>query len=94
VAAQHDVALRERQLLARGHHDLRAHDVDMVTIGQYLQPTPHHHPVLRYWTPDEFDALARYGEGLGFQHVASGPLVRSSYHADQMAHAAGYVEVA
>jgi len=75
-------------------NDLRAHDVDMVTIGQYLQPTPHHHPVLRYWTPDEFDALARYGEGLGFQHVASGPLVRSSYHADQMAHAAGYVEVA
>jgi lipoic acid synthetase len=75
-------------------NDLRAHDVDMVTIGQYLQPTPHHHPVLRYWTPDEFDALARYGDGLGFQHVASGPLVRSSYHADQMAHAAGYVEVA
>ena len=75
-------------------NDLRAHDVDMVTIGQYLQPTPHHHPVLRYWTPEEFDALARYGEELGFQHVASGPLVRSSYHADQMAHAAGYVEVA
>ena len=75
-------------------NDLRAHDVDMVTIGQYLQPTAHHHPVLRYWTPDEFDALARFGEGLGFQHVASGPLVRSSYHADQMAHAAGYVEVA
>jgi lipoyl synthase len=75
-------------------NDLRAHDVDMVTIGQYLQPTPHHHPVLRYWTPEEFDALARYGDGLGFQHVASGPLVRSSYHADQMAHAAGYVEVA
>jgi len=75
-------------------NDLRTHDVDMVTIGQYLQPTPHHHPVLRYWTPDEFDALARYGAGLGFQHVASGPLVRSSYHADQMAHAAGYVEVA
>jgi lipoic acid synthetase len=49
---------------------------------------------LRYWTPEEFDALARYGEELGFQHVASGPLVRSSYHADQMAHAAGYVEVA
>jgi lipoic acid synthetase len=73
-------------------NDLRAHAVDMVTIGQYLQPTPHHHPVLRYWTPDEFEALARYGEGLGFQHVASGPLVRSSYHADQMAHAAGYVE--
>jgi len=73
-------------------NDLRAHDVDMVTIGQYLQPTPHHHPVLRYWTPAEFDALAEYGHKLGFTHVASGPLVRSSYHADQMAHAAGFVE--
>jgi lipoic acid synthetase len=75
-------------------NDLRAHAVDMVTIGQYLQPTPHHHPVLRYWTPAEFDALADYGHRLGFQHVASGPLVRSSYHADRMAHEAGYVEVA
>jgi lipoic acid synthetase len=75
-------------------NDLRAHAVDMVTIGQYLQPTPHHHPVLRYWTPAEFDALADYGQHLGFQHVASGPLVRSSYHADRMAHEAGYVEVA
>jgi len=73
-------------------NDLRAHDVDMVTIGQYLQPTPHHHPVLRYWTPAEFDALAEYGHKLGFEHVASGPLVRSSYHADQMAHAAGFVQ--
>jgi lipoic acid synthetase len=69
--------------------DLRAHDVDMVTIGQYLQPTAHHHPVLRYWTPEEFDALAAYGAALGFSHVASGPLVRSSYHADRQAHAAG-----
>jgi lipoic acid synthetase len=73
-------------------NDLRSHDVDMVTIGQYLQPTPHHHPVLRYWTPAEFDALANYGDRLGFEHVASGPLVRSSYHADQMAHDAGFVE--
>ncbi|MBS0569801.1 MAG: lipoyl synthase [Proteobacteria bacterium] len=75
-------------------NDLRAHAVEMVTIGQYLQPTPHHHPVLRYWSPAEFDAFADYGRRLGFQHVASGPLVRSSYHADRMAHAAGYVEVA
>jgi lipoic acid synthetase len=75
-------------------NDLRAHAVDMVTIGQYLQPTAHHHPVLRYWTPQEFAELAEYGHKLGFQHVASGPLVRSSYHADQMAHEAGYVEVA
>jgi len=73
-------------------NDLREHAVDMVTIGQYLQPTAHHHPVLRYWTPAEFDALADYGRQLGFEHVASGPLVRSSYHADQMAHEAGFVE--
>jgi lipoic acid synthetase len=72
--------------------DLRAHDVDMVTIGQYLQPSRHHHPVLRYWTPDEFKALETLGHALGFQHVASGPLVRSSYHADEMAHAAGYMD--
>ncbi len=71
--------------------DLRAHDVDMVTIGQYLQPTPHHHPVLRYWTPEEFSELASLGEAMGFTHVASGPLVRSSYHADRMAAEAGFV---
>ena len=71
--------------------DLRAHDVDMVTIGQYLQPSPHHHPVLRYWTPEEFDRLAELGRTMGFTHVASGPLVRSSYHADRMAADAGFV---
>lgn len=70
--------------------DLRAHDVDMITVGQYLQPSRHHHPVERYWTPDEFKQIETIGEALGFSHVASGPLVRSSYHADQMAHAAGY----
>ena len=69
--------------------DLRAHAVDMVTIGQYLQPTAHHHPVLRYWTPDEFKELELYGNALGFSHVASGPLVRSSYHADRQAAGAG-----
>jgi len=69
---------------------LRAHDVDMVTVGQYLQPTRHHHPVIRYWEPGEFDALARLGESMGFSHVASGPLVRSSYHADAQAEKAGY----
>ena len=69
--------------------DLRAHDVDMVTIGQYLQPTAHHHPVLRYWTPEEFAELERFGTTLGFSHVASGPLVRSSYHADLQAKHAG-----
>jgi lipoic acid synthetase len=74
--------------------DLRAHQVDMVTIGQYLQPSTHHHPVLRYWTPDEFKALEVLGGELGFTHVASGPLVRSSYHADRMAADAGFVDVA
>jgi lipoic acid synthetase len=72
--------------------DLRAHQVDMVTIGQYLQPSAHHHPVLRYWTPEEFTAIEAFGTSLGFGHVASGPLVRSSYHADEMAHAAGVVQ--
>lgn len=71
--------------------DLRANDVDMITMGQYLQPTPHHHPVMRFWTPEEFESLAGFGYGLGFTHVASGPLVRSSYHADQMAEESGLV---
>jgi len=70
--------------------DLRAHAVDMITVGQYLQPSRHHHPVLRYWTPAEFAEIERFGMALGFRHVAAGPLVRSSYHADVMAHAAGY----
>jgi lipoic acid synthetase len=72
--------------------DLRSHDVDMVTLGQYLQPTSHHHPVLRYWTPDEFERLEKLGYELGFTHVASGPLVRSSYHADLMAQESGLVD--
>ena len=65
--------------------DMRAHDVDIMTLGQYLQPTAHHHPVIRYWTPDEFDHIAQLGKTMGFRHVASGPLVRSSYHADEVA---------
>jgi len=71
--------------------DLRDHAVDMVTIGQYLQPTSHHHPVVRFWTPEEFTELEQIGLEMGFQHVASGPMVRSSYHADQMAEASGFV---
>ena len=71
--------------------DLRAHDVDMVTIGQYLQPSPAHHPLMRYWTPDEFRQLEEFGYALGFSHVASGPMVRSSYHADRSAKEAGIV---
>jgi lipoic acid synthetase len=71
--------------------DLRAHDVDMITVGQYLQPTAHHHPVMRYWTPEEFAEIESFGNQLGFTHVASGPMVRSSYHADRMAIDAGFV---
>ncbi|HJW53800.1 MAG TPA: lipoyl synthase [Burkholderiaceae bacterium] len=62
--------------------DLRAHHVDMLTIGQYLQPSAHHLPVQRYVTPQEFDGLRDTGMAMGFTHVASGPMVRSSYHAD------------
>jgi len=71
--------------------DLRAHDVDMVTIGQYLQPSAHHLPVTRYVEPAAFDEFARKAAELGFAHAACGPLVRSSYHADQQAHDAGVV---
>ena len=69
--------------------DLRAHDVDMLTVGQYLQPSAHHLPVLRYVAPDDFDMFAREAAMMGFKHAACGPMVRSSYHADQMAHQAG-----
>lgn len=65
--------------------DLRAHGCEMLTIGQYLQPSHDHLPVERYATPDEFLALERYAFTLGFTSVASGPMVRSSYHADQQA---------
>jgi lipoic acid synthetase len=67
--------------------DMRAHDIDMLTIGQYLQPTAHHLPVLRYVHPDDFAALEREAYALGFKHAAVGALVRSSYHADRQAHA-------
>ena len=73
--------------------DLRAHDVDMITIGQYLQPTAHHHPVLRYWTPEEYTEFERIGMAMGFSHVASGAMVRSSYHADRQAKEAGVVGI-
>ena len=61
--------------------DLRNVGVDILTLGQYLRPTARHLPVVRWWTPAEFDALGAYARGLGFAHVESGPLVRSSYHA-------------
>lgn len=65
--------------------DLREHQVDMLTLGQYLQPSKSHLPVARFVHPDEFDQLARIGQDMGFSHVASGPMVRSSYHADRQA---------
>ena len=64
-------------------HDLRAIDVDIVVLGQYLQPTKEHLPVTRFVHPDEFEALKVYGYELGFKHVESAPLVRSSYHAER-----------
>ena len=65
--------------------DLRAQDCAMLTLGQYLQPSSHHLSVQRFVHPDEFDRLGALGYELGFTHVASGPMVRSSYHADQQA---------
>jgi len=65
--------------------DLRDHDVNMLTLGQYLQPSRYHLPVARYVTPDEFDQLGELARELGFNNVASGPMVRSSYHADLQA---------
>jgi len=61
--------------------DLRGHNVDILTLGQYLRPSPRHLPIVRYVPPDEFAQLKRAGYGMGFAHVESGPLVRSSYHA-------------
>ncbi len=65
--------------------DLRDHGCRMLTLGQYLQPSRHHLPVDRFVTPAEFDELGRIGDEMGFEHVASGPMVRSSYHADRQA---------
>jgi lipoic acid synthetase len=61
--------------------DLRAHKVDILTLGQYLRPSPQHLPIVRYVPPAEFDELRRAGDAMGFAHVEAGPLVRSSYHA-------------
>jgi lipoyl synthase len=69
--------------------DMRAHQIDMLTIGQYLAPSGHHLPVRRYVHPDQFAVFGREARSMGFTHAAVGALVRSSYHADQQAHAAG-----
>ena len=69
--------------------DLRAHHVEMLTLGQYLQPSEHHLPVLRFVTPDRFQWFEQQALDMGFTQAACGPMVRSSYHADQQAHGAG-----
>lgn len=74
-----------KEELMRTLDDLRAHDVGMLTVGQYLQPSKNHLPVDRFVHPDEFAEYAEYGRSIGFSQVASGPLVRSSYHADKQA---------
>ena len=93
-ASQPDVQTKSGLMLGLGEEidevievmkDMRAHDVEMLTLGQYLQPSKHHLPVQRYVTPEEFDDLHKVGMELGFKHVASGPMVRSSYHADLQA---------
>ena len=68
--------------------DLRSVDCDLITVGQYLRPSEKHTPLSRWYMPDEFEELRKEGEALGFKHVASGPLVRSSYHADEQHEAA------
>ena len=74
----------EEAEIKRSLEDLRHHNVDIVTLGQYMRPTKNHLPVARWVSPDEFEALRDYGLGLGFTEVASGPLVRSSYRADRV----------
>jgi lipoic acid synthetase len=66
--------------------DMRNHDIDMLTLGQYLQPSPHHTPVTRYMEPTVFKQIEEFAYSAGFKHAAVGPLVRSSYHADLQAH--------
>lgn len=75
----------ENEEILQVMRDLRAHDVEMLTLGQYLQPSKHHLPVTRYVTPEEFEQFRMDGEAMGYSHVASGPMVRSSYHADLQA---------
>ena len=71
-----------REEVIAAMQDLRAVDCQRLTLGQYLRPSLAHLPVQRYWTPEEFDELGAVAQSLGFAQVRSGPLVRSSYHAD------------
>src|SRR3989442_633279 len=81
-----------RDDLADTMRDLRVVDVNILTLGQYLRPSPQHLPVVKYYHPDEFADLAATGHELGFAHVESGPLVRSSYHAKKQTQAAETAE--
>jgi lipoic acid synthetase len=74
----------ERDEVLQVLDDMREADVDILTVGQYLRPSPSHHPVVRYWTPEEFEDLKYLAEKKGFGMVASGPLVRSSFHAEDV----------
>jgi lipoic acid synthetase len=83
----------DEEILAvmRDMRSMGEHSIDMITIGQYLQPSPDHLPVLRYVNPEGFARLEREAYLMGFKHAAIGAMVRSSYHADQQAHAASEV---
>jgi lipoic acid synthetase len=74
----------EHEEVVQTLHDLKDNGVDIVTIGQYLQPTRKHHIVQKYYTPEEFDVLKHMANRIGIRHVVSGPLVRSSYHASEI----------
>jgi lipoic acid synthetase len=73
--------------------DLAARKVDILTVGQYLRPSKDHLPITRYYTPDEFAFIKREALQIGFHHVESGPLVRSSYHAHEQAESTGLVAI-
>ena len=80
------VGLGERdEEISQTLHDMRAHGIDMLTLGQYLAPSVHHLPVARYVHPDTFRRFEAEAYALGFKHAAVGPMVRSSYHADRQA---------
>lgn len=74
-----------KEELLQVFEDLAAHNVEVLTVGQYLQPTAAHLPIVRYWHPDEFAELKAAAQSMGFRHVEAGPLVRSSYHAEEQA---------
>lgn len=94
-ARRHDVLTKSGLMVGLGENkeeifdvmrDMRDHNINMLTIGQYLQPSKDHLPVQRYVTPEEFEEYKKFADELGFERAACGPLVRSSYHADQQAH--------